>query len=81
MAETITDPLAREVMRELADADGPLTAREVANLVASRHHGAMPLAPVAHALTELVRAGRVETRADAGLGITARASRMYWPAR
>lgn len=81
MAETITDPLAREVMRELCTADGPLTAREVVVRVAARHNGAFPLAPIQHRLTELARAGIVETRADPGLGITARASRIYWPAR
>lgn len=79
MAETITDPLAREVMRELCIADGPLTLREVVDRVAARHHGALPLAPISHRLQHLVRRELVDTRADTFPGH--RPQRIYWPAR
>lgn len=79
MAETITDPLAREVMRTLVEAAGPLTAREVCERTAERHAGALPLAPVSHRLLHLCRRELVESRADVFPGH--RPSRLFWPAR
>lgn len=79
MAETITDPLAREIMRTLVDAAGPLTAREVRDRTSERHRGALALAPVQHRLLHLTRRELVESRADVFPGH--RPSRLFWPAR
>jgi Fe2+ or Zn2+ uptake regulation protein len=81
MAETITDPLAREVLRVLCDAHGPLTAPEVASRIGRRHGGCLPTLTAGAVLRTLGKAGLVESRADAGLGITAARSRIFWPVR
>lgn len=78
MAETITDPLAREVMRVLAAADGPLTVEAVREKLGTLHHGHLPYGDVYNRLVRLTSLGLCESYSAQLDGMR---SRMFWPAR
>lgn len=78
MAETITDPLAREVLRCLAAAHGPLTAEDVRSRLAEWHRMHLAYGDVYNRLVRLAALGLLESRADAFPGHGR--ARIFWPA-
>lgn len=77
MAETVTDPLARECLRVLASADGPLTVEGVRAKLGAHHNGVLLYGDVYNRLVRLVSVGLAESYAASLDGTR---SRMFWPA-
>lgn len=77
MAETLTDPLARECLRVLAAADGPLTVEGVRAKLGALHGGHLPYGDVYNRLVRLCSIGLAESYS---LRIDGAHGRMFWPA-
>lgn len=78
MAETITDPLAREILAALTRARGPLTVEGVRDKIGAMHNGHLPYGDVYNRLVRLTALGVVESMS---LHVAGERGRMFWPAR
>lgn len=78
MAETLTDPLAREVLRVLAEARGPLSVEGVRAKLGALHNGHLPYSDVYNRLVRLTSIGMVESYR---LELGGEVGRWFWPAR
>lgn len=77
MAEVITDPLARECLRVLSEARGPLSVENVRERLQRRHGGYLPYGDVYNRLVRMTVVGVVESYS---FNVGGARGRMFWPA-